>query len=233
MYYSCDFCSYFADYQYELEEHEEEEHPSCNACQRMFRDHHSRRQHFLASSNHNYCGACDRHFSSPAALRGHEETHRPRDIRCPRCDRGFPSVSAMAKHAELGKCFGLTQQQWVKKVRDWELQSGNPNLLTVPRLGYSDDNASAGRIEATARSYNGRAFECYLCSREFGSLVSLNQHLNSGAHSTKDFRCKKCGFTATWLSGLIGHVETEKCGFMSRSQVRTLATPIAQLRLRN
>lgn len=55
---------------------------------------------------------------------------------------------------------------------------------------------SAGPAMATAKAYNGRAFECYLCSGQFGSLPSLNQHLNSGVHLIKDFRCKKCGFTA-------------------------------------
>jgi hypothetical protein len=96
--YSCELCTYWTYFQHELEEHEEEEHPSCDPCQRMFRNHHSRRQHFLASCFHNYCEICDRDFQSPAALQGHQETHRPRNITCPQCDRGFPSASAMAKH---------------------------------------------------------------------------------------------------------------------------------------
>lgn len=95
--YSCELCTYWTYSWSEFHEHEEE-HPSCHTCQRMFVDLHSRRQHFLASSFHNYCGICERDFQSSAALKGHQETHRPRDIKCPQCGRGFTSASAMAKH---------------------------------------------------------------------------------------------------------------------------------------
>lgn len=231
--YSCEMCDYRSYYEDELDEHIEEEHPTCDTCDRMFVNHNSLRQHYANSFRHNYCGICERHFQSAAALKGHQETHRPKDIKCPRCDRGFSSASAVAKHVELGKCFNLTQPQIVKKIRDWEVSSGNPNLLTVPRLGYSNDNGSPGPIQATEAAYNGSAYECYFCQRKFGSLNSLNQHLNYGMHLSKDFRCKKCGFTCQWLSGLIEHMESEKCGFLTRSQVRSLATPIVQRRLGN
>ena len=35
--------------------------------------------------------------------------------------------------------------------------------------------------EANSRSWNGCAYECYLCHREFTTLGGLNQHLNSQA----------------------------------------------------
>jgi hypothetical protein len=95
---TCELCNYSSYSERSLDEHIEESHPTCYTCQRMFRNHHGLRQHYLTSHHHNYCGICERDFQSPAALRGHQEIHQPRDIRCSRCDRGFPSASAMAKH---------------------------------------------------------------------------------------------------------------------------------------
>lgn len=78
---------------------------------------------------------------------------------------------------------------------------------------------------ATNKSWNGYAFECYLCSRDFGSLRGLNNHLRSPAHDQELYRCPKtsCGRNYKLLSGLVQHVESESCGLMRFGQVQQQA----------
>jgi hypothetical protein len=40
--------------------------------------------------------------------------------------------------------------------------------------------------EATAEAYNGCGYECAFCHREFVTLRSLNQHLNSPTRKSSD-----------------------------------------------
>jgi len=97
------------------------------------------------------------------------------------------------------------------------------NVITRPMItmpGYD----GAKKI-ATERSWNGYAYECYLCSREFAAVNSLNSHIQSPAHEQDIYRCPKssCGRTYKVLSGLIQHVESESCGVMRFSQVQKQA----------
>eukprot|EP00246_Nothoceros_aenigmaticus_P003569 TRINITY_DN14746_c0_g1_i1.p1 TRINITY_DN14746_c0_g1~~TRINITY_DN14746_c0_g1_i1.p1 ORF type:complete len:209 (+),score=1.49 TRINITY_DN14746_c0_g1_i1:126-752(+) len=183
------------------------------------------KQHLQNSWVHNYCSICDRGFMTPAALRGHEQVHLPRTIMCPNCPNKFPTASALLKHIEQTSCLGnFTHSEYVNKIREWEARSGNPNALTTPRLGWA---CSEGCVEfkyfATGSSWNGYAYECYFCPKECATLASLNQHLHSGVHDAKDFRCRNCGFTAVWLSAVIAHIESGKYGYMTRDQVREFA----------
>lgn len=68
---------------------------------------------------------------------------------------------------------------------------------------------------ATARAWNGQAFECFMCNRHFRSLNALNKHLTSPAHEEKKYRCPHsysgCGKEFPTLSSLCQHVESEIC----------------------
>ncbi|KAH9058050.1 hypothetical protein EDB87DRAFT_1532298, partial [Lactarius vividus] len=67
---------------------------------------------------------------------------------------------------------------------------------------------------ATERSWNGRAYECFLCHSMSNTLDSLNRHLKSPAHGQKIYRCPKldCRIKFVTLSGLCQHVERGTCG---------------------
>lgn len=56
---------------------------------------------------------------------------------------------------------------------------------------------TSSTYQASEGAWNGQAFECYFCDKEYDTLAILNQHLNSGVHEGKAFHCKHCGFTAT------------------------------------
>lgn len=75
---------------------------------------------------------------------------------------------------------------------------------------------------ANSASWNGRAYECYLCHSEFGSLKALNQHLASPKHQEKNFICpnRACRQSFVAVSGLWQHVESERCGVIKFNGVR-------------
>ena len=151
--------------------------------------------------------------------------HAPAAIRCPgaRCGRTFVKPSDLVQHFEAGTCpSGMTRARLNQEVvrRDGNNIITNPNRLitgpggsrTVPTESYL----------ATERSWNGYAYECLLCSRDFSSLHALNQHLQSPAHAAKIFRCpnSQCMLQYSALSALVQHVERDRCGIRQNPQVR-------------
>lgn len=52
-------------------------------------------------------------------------------------------------------------------------------MLTKKLIGWNGNFTST--YEATDMAWNGDAYECYLCHRDFNSLRGLNQHLASPA----------------------------------------------------
>jgi hypothetical protein len=89
-------------------------------------------------------------------------------------------------------------------------------LLTMP--GYE----SASNMMATDQAWNGDAYECYLCHREFEYLHGLNNHIRSPVHEQNIYHCpgRGCGREYKALSGLVQHIESESCGVMRFNQVQ-------------
>jgi hypothetical protein len=69
---------------------------------------------------------------------------------------------------------------------------------------------------ATEKAFNGVNYQCYLCSKTFGALLSLNSHLNSPVHRQKLYHCPEmaCKREFISLAGLVNHFESETCGVM-------------------
>lgn len=91
------------------------------------------------------------------------------------CKNRFATATGVTHHLESGSCSGargLSRTQIYKFVR-----SKDPNgLVTKSLIGWS---GSDDKYEADERSWNGHAYECYFCHRQFRHLSSLNQHLQS------------------------------------------------------
>ncbi|SRR6266478_767502 len=163
---------------------------------------------------HTYCTDCKRGFQSESNLRHHlsSRIHQPANLRCPGrgCNRSFVSPAALTLHFESGTCPSGTTREQLNRLE----------LLTGP-LG-SNEPPAPSTIWATERSWNGVAFECFLCNSEFRTLAQLNRHLKSPRHEDKIYRCPKedCRIEFSTLSGLCQHVEGGSCGVRMFRQVR-------------
>lgn len=96
----------------------------------------------------------------------------------------------------------------------------NPaRLITGPQGQQQPDPTE---YWATARSWNGTAYECFLCRKPFSSLRTLNAHLRSPTHRQKIYRCPEasCRTEYSTLSGLCQHAEHGSCGVMRLREVR-------------
>ena len=97
----------------------------------------------------------------------------------------------------------------------------NPaRLIGGPLGGYEAPTSTSSW--ATARSWNGLAFECFLCHSTFKTLDGLNQHLKSPVHDQKIYRCPEldCPVEVQTLSALCQHFERGSCGVGRTRQVR-------------
>jgi len=177
---------------------------------------------------HLWCTDCSRSFQNESNLRHHlnSRLHRPADVRCPGrgCNKAFVSHAALVLHFESGTCPSrMTREQLNRLVvrADTNNYITNPNRLLTGPMGRYEPPAPTTKW-ATDRSWNGYAYECFLCNRTFDTLVRLNQHLKSPFHEDRIYRCPKsdCRIEFVTLSGLCQHVEGGSCGVRMFRQVR-------------
>lgn len=166
---------------------------------------------------HWYCEMCRRTFQSESNLNTHlrSSIHQPRRVRCPSrsCNATFVTEAHLVLHCESGGCpSGVTRRAVNKVVASID----RGNIITDPRrMIQESSNSPITQTWATGRSWNGEAYECFLCHKEFQSLTSLNQHLQSPAHEDNIYRCPPawngCRAQFKTLSGLMQHVESGSC----------------------
>ncbi|KAF4582188.1 putative zinc finger protein [Ophiocordyceps camponoti-floridani] len=160
---------------------------------------------------HDYCSDCDRIFQNYNNLRMHlnSRAHRGSSLACPFCGAGFVNGTGIAHHLEAGSCSearGLNRDQMYRFVR-----SKDPNGVISKKLL---EWTGSVQYEATANSYNGSGYECYLCHNEYSQLRHLTQHLNSPRHQSSLYHCpnSSCRRDFKTLAGIINHFESESCG---------------------
>lgn len=127
------------------------------------------------------------------------------------------SSSALIQHFESGTCPSRLTRAMVDR---YVAEVDRGGVITDPaRLIRGPDGsveAPTTRYWASEQSWNGSAYECYVCHHEFNALAHLNQHLSSGTHDSSTYRCPTayggCGTQFTRLSGLCQHVESGQCG---------------------
>ncbi|EGO27988.1 hypothetical protein SERLADRAFT_383880, partial [Serpula lacrymans var. lacrymans S7.9] len=132
--------------------------------------------------------------------------------------------SGTAHHIESGACHHITRHQVTAAVHSMGIV---PTISVSRRLEGPYVPPTIVHYSATEQSFNGKAFQCYLCPRSFKSLSSLNTHLNSAAHDDDEFKCPKCKRQFALISGLIQHIESEVCGAARISQVEDFASDLA------
>ena len=188
-------------------------------------------------------GALNQHKASLA--------HRPiSNLKClagkmgkSRCQHNFSSPSAMIQHLESGACpSGLNRQQLnealethdtdriITKPEDNNLLKYGIEDLTLDTEAWSSDQSTVFTPDSDSNtdchsSLVALTTRCPLCpagSRQFVTPRSLQQHLDSPAHSPKLFGCPISLAPAslskslprqsfTTLSGLAQHLESGAC----------------------
>ncbi|KZT26764.1 hypothetical protein NEOLEDRAFT_1177345 [Neolentinus lepideus HHB14362 ss-1] len=178
----------------------------------FFKNEYGLQEHYRQSPLHFYCASCDKHFGSDNSLRNHLKSsiHVERTVQCRWCPKTFPTVAALALHLESSTCASGIDRARVNAF----VRSIDPHNLITKRLitGPSGSNTTVQSTVATEAAWNGYCYEYYFCPCEFQTLAALNQHLNSPAHEAKIYKCPHCQIEFRCVSGLVQHVESEKCG---------------------
>ncbi|CZT17617.1 uncharacterized protein RCC_03454 [Ramularia collo-cygni] len=152
----------------------------------------------------------------------HGSAHYKNSIACPFCKRGFTAASGVANHIETGSCPRATN---LNRESVYKAVSARDTCGVITNKFLKWDGAANAEYAATAASWNGHAYECYLCNRDFAALASLNQHLASPVHKQKLYRCfgLGCGKQFAALAPLFNHLESESCGAVRFGNVQKAA----------
>lgn len=138
---------------------------------------------------------------------------------CPFCKGSYTSASGLTHHLERGSCPDapfLNREKILQIVRRQD-----PNgLITNKQIEWHREQTS--EYEVTDQAYNGNAWECYLCHRQFQMRHALTQHLNSPVHKQQVYHCPnfKCSKQFVTLAALFNHLESEQCEFMKFQNVQ-------------
>ncbi|KAJ6577597.1 hypothetical protein B0H19DRAFT_1207972 [Mycena capillaripes] len=218
----CQHCDTHFDASEELEDHFETDHHYWATCRKFFQSalgmHEHRRQ------LHHYCASCKRLFQSASNLTNHLNSalHRPKDVSCPGKGCGLAFISRSS--------FISTDRQTINRyVRQYDTN----NVITDPARLITGGSTNEVTYAASARSWNGSAYGCYLCHAGYRTLASLNQHLASPRHQEKIYVCplNLCRQHFPTLSGLCQHIESERCGVAKFKVVQnTMDDLVGQMR---
>ncbi|KXT11163.1 hypothetical protein AC579_4067 [Pseudocercospora musae] len=232
--FECHTCSFSSLHESDTDDHMDryghwQPQFDCEACSTSFWSNAQAISH-MNTANHwrkHWCADCERGFQNANNLRQHLNgaTHRAGSISCPFCKKPHTTASGVAHHIETASCpkARTLNRETVYKIINARDTTG---LITNKQLTWrSEDNNDYVANEA---SWNGCAYECYLCHRRFASLDSLNQHLSSPLHKQKVYHCfgRMCGKQFSAIAQLFNHLESESCGAMRFGQVQQGAAAI-------
>ncbi|KAI1104105.1 hypothetical protein F4804DRAFT_308245 [Jackrogersella minutella] len=196
----------------------------CRSCTRVLQDEEHRGSH--EKEEHNYCPDCKRVFVNSNNLKMHlnSRTHRGANLKCPFCKIGFTSATGLAHHLEGGRC---SQAKFLDRDTIYRtVRSKDPSgVLTKKLLGWT----GSPTYEASDKAWDGEAWVCYLCRRDFVSLHGLNQHLNSPAHQQALYHCPNrnaCGRDFKTLAAVMNHLESESCAFTRFEAVQNTVSDV-------
>ncbi|KAI1503082.1 hypothetical protein F5X99DRAFT_133938 [Biscogniauxia marginata] len=198
--YECDFCYEKFSVVEELNEHEIEDHYYCSDCDRTFMNYNNVKMHL------------------------NSRIHRGTNMQCPFCKAGYATATGLTHHLESGACpnaSSLNRDELYKAIR-----RKDPNgLISKNLIGWNGSPV----YEASPNAWNGFAWECYFCHRQYNTRESLNQHLGSPAHHQKLYHCPNRGICSrefTSFAALMNHLESESCGYTRFEDVQRSAKDI-------
>jgi hypothetical protein len=209
----------------------------CETCTATFSTQYACDRHMdISRHRRHYCYECQRGFQNDNNLRMvcppssrrevgrwlrrdvkhlNSRIHQGAAVACPFCERGFTSASGVSHHLETGSCpkaTNLNRDTIYNSIRARDTQG----VITMKQLEWNSE------FVATERSFNGYNYVCFICRREFSTLVDLNKHLKSPVHQQKLYHCpnrRGCGKEFVSLAAMFNHLESESCGFIRFGQV--------------
>jgi len=210
----------------ELWKHTEEDHHACRQCHELFDHYDELKEHDL--DEHTYCTDCKRPFQNETNLFHHLSTKHQQSatVRCPdrACNRAFFSHRALMRHLKSGTCpsrmAGMHLNHVILGADPDDYITDPERMLSSARRRY--ETPPPAESWATERSWNGEAYECFLCRATFDTLARLNRHLQSPRHDEHTYWCPKpdCHAEFAMLRGLCQHVEGGSCGVRTFRRAR-------------
>ncbi|PLB44331.1 hypothetical protein P170DRAFT_503010 [Aspergillus steynii IBT 23096] len=200
----------------------------CETCDRIFKSsictQSAAAQNVKQTGQYNvYCRQCDRTFKDENSLKMHlnSATHRGRTIVCPFCQTWYTTPSGLTHHLEKAACPSAPALN-IETIHEMIRKRDPKGIITMKGIGWYPQQKKS--YSASGLAYNGSYWECYICHREFETIKSLNQHLNSPAHQQVLYHCpnytSQCGRQFTALGALFNHLESEVCSFMRFEKVQ-------------
>ena len=171
----------------------------CPCCGKKFESKSAKNQHFRDKHLTKKCPSCSRAFATDNSLNSHlRDVHA---IQCQICEEKFYTEGALAshsleKHARL--CTTCNAVFWTDDALDQHCRQQHGMKVCGECNGKFATSASLqAHYQATQHA---TSFECCLCSRKFGSLTALEQHLSHAKRCFKpptkpqpsSFPCPKC-----------------------------------------
>eukprot|EP00457_Paulinella_chromatophora_P011191 gb/GEZN01011319.1/.p1 GENE.gb/GEZN01011319.1/~~gb/GEZN01011319.1/.p1 ORF type:complete len:343 (+),score=1.53 gb/GEZN01011319.1/:50-1078(+) len=197
-------------------------HYWCHLCGKDFGTDRAVYQHLSSPAHALQCHICEKYFSSEMAAQQHmsSRAHDPvtNDLQCLKCQVSFKTPSGLTQHLET-HFRGSELQQAVSRAQKATRCPRSARFTLSDSVADGDETI----FYATNKSWNGTAYACCLCDKRYPSLRDLNNHLGSGVHNAKVYKCPQCNYEFHKLSGLVMHLETEKCGFSSYNRVLGIA----------
>ncbi|THU91645.1 hypothetical protein K435DRAFT_759004 [Dendrothele bispora CBS 962.96] len=215
--------------------------PTCFECGLYFNSDTALRIHCETSpdAHSRFCIICKREFRDAFTLQKTTgQTPILANRKCLFCERKFKYPSCVANHIEAGGCNKKINRYHVTAAVHAMDISPNisisksidfPSLSAAREIGLGVPKRSLTTYSATELAFNGKAYECYLCHREFSALHALNSHLKSPAHDDDEFICPnfRCRKTFKVISALIRHIESESCGLTKFQTVENYANALS------
>lgn len=183
-YWHCEECGDGFYAEWELQEHREDEHlRECQWCDMFFEFDSQLEDH--EEHAHHYCHACERLFNSAHSLEQHRRSraHLGTPIKCPFCSAGYATATGVVHHVERGSCPNARNVD--RRAIFQMMKQRDPNGYVTKLLLEYDTT----KYTSTKGGWNGQAWECSLCYREFGTQRALDQHLASPAR--KYYNCRQ------------------------------------------
>lgn len=133
------------------------------------------------------CGRCDRRFETEGVLVKHEEStghhwrdeeEKPQKRACPFCSIRYKTVgcaSRLAQHIEDGACRGvpgMDAEEMYKLVRSKDHNE------QISRTSVVLENTTRMHFIVSEKMRIGSGYACYFCDGVYGTLKSLDAHLN-------------------------------------------------------